>query len=223
LIHSFAEIFSYILKLRETQFQNAAYEQVLSRLREMVDRARAGALSFSSPHHFELALFAVCAWIDETILCSNWSGKDSWKHHLLQQEYFKTHRAGEEFYEKLDTLTANDSEVAEIYYYCFSLGFSGRYYHTHDHAILVEKMNKCFKKAVIGHNESMDENLGNKVLFPFGGAQGNVQNTDSDPKKQRMMKWALIGLPLFPTLVVGIVFYTVFQSTFMEYIRYLQG
>lgn len=224
LMGCFSEIFSFILRLQETQYQNVKYEQVLIRLREMIDRSRVKAISFSSQHHFDLALFGVCAWIDETILCSSWAeGKMIWKNQLLQQEYFKTHRAGEEFYEKLDALTANDSEVAEVYYYCLALGFLGRYYHAQDHAILVDKTNKCFKKAMIAHNESVEETLGHKPLFSFGMAQGETIKLDANTRKRRWIKAVLIGLPLFPTLIVGVVFYTVFQSTFMEYIRYLQG
>ena len=74
------------------------------------------------------AKYAVCAFIDEMILTSNWGLKDSWADKPLQLAYFNDFSAGEEFYNKVETLrAAKKASVLEVYYICLALGFRGKY------------------------------------------------------------------------------------------------
>jgi type VI secretion system protein ImpK len=78
----------------------------------------------------QLAKYALTAFIDETILNSDWAGKEEWVKHPLQLEYFGTHMAGEDFYIKLDELRQfADSRIdaLELLYTCIQLGFEGKY------------------------------------------------------------------------------------------------
>jgi type VI secretion system protein ImpK len=78
----------------------------------------------------EGARFALVALIDETILSSQWTGRDAWRANPLQRELFKINIAGEEFYTRLDQLRGNLSEnraAVEVFYACLILGFEGRY------------------------------------------------------------------------------------------------
>ncbi len=74
------------------------------------------------------AKYAIAAFIDEMILTSNWPLKDSWADRPLQLTYFNDFSAGEEFYNKIDTLrAAKKNSVLEVYYLCLALGFRGKY------------------------------------------------------------------------------------------------
>jgi type VI secretion system protein ImpK len=74
------------------------------------------------------AKYAICAFIDEMILTSSWALKESWADKPLQLAYFNDFSAGEEFYNKVDTLRgAKKNSVLEVYYLCLALGFRGKY------------------------------------------------------------------------------------------------
>jgi type VI secretion system protein ImpK len=74
------------------------------------------------------AKYAICAFIDEMILTSSWGLKDSWADKPLQLAYFNDFSAGEEFYNKVETLrAAKKVAVLEVYYLCLALGFRGKY------------------------------------------------------------------------------------------------
>ena len=74
------------------------------------------------------AKYAIAAFIDEMILTSSWPLKESWADKPLQLAYFNDFAAGEEFYNKIDTLRgAKRNGVLEVYYLCLALGFRGKY------------------------------------------------------------------------------------------------
>jgi type VI secretion system protein ImpK len=74
------------------------------------------------------AKYAIAAFIDEMILTSSWSMKESWADKPLQLAYFNDFSAGEEFYNKVDTLRGSKKlSVLEVYYLCLALGFRGKY------------------------------------------------------------------------------------------------
>ena len=80
------------------------------------------------PAEYDEARFAVCAWIDEAILCSSLPDRDEWMTDLLQRNLFKTTRAGEEFYQHLQSFTEEQQEIIAVYYHCLALGFRGKYF-----------------------------------------------------------------------------------------------
>lgn len=80
------------------------------------------------PAEYDEARFAVCAWIDEAILCSSLPARDNWMTDLLQRHFYNTTRAGEEFYQHLQGLTEEMEQVKTVYYHCLALGFRGRYF-----------------------------------------------------------------------------------------------
>lgn len=80
------------------------------------------------PAEYDEARFAVCAWIDEAILCSALPDRDHWMVDLLQRNLYKTTRAGEEFYQRIEGLAEDQLQVRTVYYHCLALGFRGRYF-----------------------------------------------------------------------------------------------
>ena len=75
---------------------------------------------------FDLARFAVCAWIDEAVLSSAWNEKSLWLREQLQRLHYNTTEAGEEFYTRLSALGLHQREVREVYYLCLALGLQAR-------------------------------------------------------------------------------------------------
>lgn len=76
---------------------------------------------------FELARFALVAWADEVVLRSEWRGRDEWFKDPLQLQLFRTNRAGNEFFERLEALRPDQNHAREIYFLCLAMGFEGQW------------------------------------------------------------------------------------------------
>ncbi len=73
----------------------------------------------------ESALFAVVSWIDERNLLNSDVGH-IWVHLQLQKTLFNTTSAGDEFFERVQKFTDQDTELLDVYRACLALGFRGR-------------------------------------------------------------------------------------------------
>ena len=79
-----------------------------------------------------LAIFAVVAFLDETILNLRQPGFEEWVRKPLQEELFGRHVAGEAFFENLDAILARReaesvADLLEIYQICILLGYLGKF------------------------------------------------------------------------------------------------
>jgi type VI secretion system protein ImpK len=79
-----------------------------------------------------LVLYAVVAFLDESVLNSSQPMFASWPSRPLQEEIFGGHMGGEIFFQHLrQLLSRQDSEdladVLEVFHLCLLLGFQGRY------------------------------------------------------------------------------------------------
>jgi type VI secretion system protein ImpK len=75
----------------------------------------------------EEARFALVAWADEMILRSEWPGNSEWLQDPLQLQLFHTNRGGDEFFERLARLRAEQTDVREVFFLCLVFGFEGQY------------------------------------------------------------------------------------------------
>ena len=80
----------------------------------------------------KLAIFAVVAFVDESVLNTRLPVFADWPRRPLQEELFGHHVAGEIFFKNLQELLGkNDSQdladLLEVYLMCLLLGFAGRY------------------------------------------------------------------------------------------------
>ena len=80
----------------------------------------------------KLAIFAVVAFVDESVLNLRLPVFEDWPRRPLQEELFGHHVAGEIFFKNLQELLGkNDSQdladLLEVYLMCLLLGFAGRY------------------------------------------------------------------------------------------------
>src|SRR5437870_4920987 len=80
----------------------------------------------------ELAIFAVVAFLDESILNLRLPVFGDWPRQPLQEERYGHHIAGEIFFQNLTKLMGRTdsqelADLLEVYYLCLLLGFAGRY------------------------------------------------------------------------------------------------
>lgn len=130
LAEVFAPCFTLALQLRATDEYGDA-ETLRERVKALLDKTRRRATQAGlPPEDVREAEFALVAFLDETLLSSDWSQKDAWLARPLQLERFNRYDAGEAFFDRLDGLRANPglhAEAIEVYYLCMALGFKGKY------------------------------------------------------------------------------------------------
>lgn len=134
LVDCFAELFAFTgYLLKDINRSSVTYEAAEKNYSFLVTRAeeRARSSGYSEEEWLE-GFFPVCAWIDESILCSDWPGKSRWEHAQLQRRYFQITNAGVEVFTKLAILSEEAREVREVYAYCLAMGFRGTFYQAPD-------------------------------------------------------------------------------------------
>lgn len=110
-----------------------AYGEIRQAINALVEEQRAQVKRYDLVQQdYDLARFAIVAWIDEIMLQSTYTVNPDlyqrWKRSPLQAELYSTANAGEEFFERLEKLRPQQKEISEIYHLCLCLGFRGRYY-----------------------------------------------------------------------------------------------
>jgi type VI secretion system protein ImpK len=99
-------------------------EEMLDRIEE---RLRDAGLAQSDVAD---VVFALVAFLDESIVRSEWEHRTEWRSSPMQYKRFGRDDAGEEFFARLAALRAERSvraDVLQLYYVCLTLGFKGRY------------------------------------------------------------------------------------------------
>lgn len=112
-----------------TQDPYGLRESMKAALKASIDDAR--RKSFSE-EETKLAMFAIVAYLDETILTQNQPAFADWRRKPLQEEMFGVHIAGEIFFQNLENIirqpdSLSNADLLELYALCISLGFQGRY------------------------------------------------------------------------------------------------
>ena len=128
--------------------------------------------------HYDQARFAVIAYIDEALLASGWQHKERWASDLLQKNYYNTASAGIEFFDQLSGLNMIDPahhDIREVYYYCLSLGFLGRYFDSADRATLDRIRQDTYQLLMAGQGSKLAED--SKKISP----EGYPPETDFNP------------------------------------------
>lgn len=169
-----------------------------------------------SPGDFDLARFAVCAWIDEMILSSSWSEKDRWMPLQLQKHYYNTTDAGEIFFERLNALGPHQLEVREVYYLCMALGLTGRYFRDE---YGLEQIKTANLKLLMGSSLGLPS-LERVELFPeaYPGGDADV----SLPGKKRGRLWLMAAAGAAPVLLFAalfIIYFFILDNVGENYLR----
>jgi len=198
----FHPLIAYILSFKRVCANvQPSYEQVhqavIAHLNESAKAIREKGLD---PRDYDDGRFALCAWIDELILSAPWQYRAQWQHQLLQTEFYGTARAGEEFFDRLNSLSSVQSGVREIYYICLSLGFTGRFCQQGDD-ILLEQLTKSTLKSILGHSGDLHQ-YQKHPLFTLAYATEENSKALTAPVVKRQWSMGKIVLILMSPLVV---------------------
>lgn len=204
LVDCFSEILAYALYLTRRPEAGVDAAEARETIDGLLDRAaETGRKAGVPPADVEEASFAVCAFVDETILCSTWSGAQAWKLGQLQQARFGTANAGLEFFDRLEALPPEAAGVREVYALCLEFGFRGKYFFAHQEADLAAVRQKVLRQ-VLGRDLS-EFSLTETPLFPGASSgPGKVRKASDGPWK---FDWALVLVPLFAALASVEIYY----------------
>ena len=207
LIDCFLELITYVcVTVRDIPQTQPPYEKVRNTIIRLISDSET-CLSNSGFSHEdgELARFAICAWIDELFLSHSWNGQQQWQKEQLQRTYFKTTNAGEEFFDRLNSLGIQQRDVREVYYLCLAMGFSGRYIHEDD-AFLLDQLLASNLKFLFGSSVGIPS-LRETVLFPESLPHEAEAGALSD-RKSKLSMTSVIGF------CVPVAFFVVLYSIY---------
>ncbi len=174
----------------------------------------AGARTAEIPlEHVQLAKYALCAYFDEMILLSEWPCKDAWMGKPLQLAYFNDFAAGEEFYNKLETLRHTTdkfkNDVCEVYYLCLTLGFKGKFADMQGmerRKVLIDSLSRELAQAR-GIKESSDEKERHRLAPHWKAPDSGLPNPVS-----RIPGWLAPGICAAIALLLWLIYNAILGS-----------
>jgi len=129
----FQEVFTAVVRLRYNRQAVLDPDAFRAQMRQGLRLAEQESRSRNcSAEDVKQVIFAVVAFLDESVLSSGNPVFANWPRLPLQAEMFGHQLAGEVFFQELQkTLSRSDShdtaDLLEVYYLCLLLGFKGRY------------------------------------------------------------------------------------------------
>jgi len=165
LTNCFIDIIAYVAYfLKSAVARQPSYDQVRADILSQIAKSESclenGAVSRED---YDLARFAVFAWVDEAIMASSWEGRTQWQREKLQRRYYQTDHAGEIFFERMNSIV-HQRDVREVYYICLAMGFKGQYCGVRDE-ILLEGLKEEILKIITGSSLNLPA-LEKRNFFP---------------------------------------------------------
>ncbi len=173
---------------------------VLQALRSADEEARRAGYTADDTR---LAVYAVVALLDESVMGSANPAFRDWPRRPLQQEWFAGHVAGESFFHHVrDLVMADDShrvaDLLEVHLLCLLLGYRGRYGSDREGDLRVIQ-DRVAEKIRRIRGESA-------LLSPYGLPQAEGAVRLADP----WTRWLTIGA--VAALVLAIVLFVVYRT-----------
>jgi type VI secretion system protein ImpK len=166
--------------------------------------------NFSQPD-YDLARFAIVAWIDEIILNCAWNEKEKWQKEQLQRVFFQTADAGEIFFERLNAIGPHQNDVREIYYLCLAMGFKGRYCHDGDDYLL-DQLKTSNLKVLTGSSVGVPA-LDKGTLFPEAyPAESEVLSPAKTVRRFSVFNLIWFGFPVVLFLGLFLIYTFILNS-----------
>ena len=222
LLDYFTDIFAYYYSLNQNQkIKTLSFDVVSAKFRSLMVKARENCDRFGfSNKDIEYSFLAVCAWVDEKILGpdSQWPEKQKWLHSTLQKEHCGTLRAGEEFFDKLAVIHKqrdltegmkdyNEKELRQVFDYCLSLGFKGKYTTPEDEHLL---------NNVIAENRqhmgSSDSNTSDR-LFPEAYKEAAITTPNIFSKYSKLF----LAIPAILLFLIYLIYLLNLSSLYAKY------
>ena len=120
-------IFAYVLSAMDEieGGKTLLPEDISSRVRSFIDQAEH---RLGQREEWELAKYALVAWVDDLLIEAPWEGRNWWEQNRLEFQYFRTADAFTVFYLKAkEAAQVARKDSLEVFYICVVLGFRGIY------------------------------------------------------------------------------------------------
>ena len=120
-------IFMYVLSVMDGIEEGRApsAEDVSSRVRGLIDQAEN---RLGKRDDWELAKYAIVAWVDDLLIEAPWEGRTWWEQNRLEFQLFRSADAFTAFYLQAKNATEfSKKDALEVFYICVVLGFRGLY------------------------------------------------------------------------------------------------
>lgn len=137
--------------------------QARAALLSLLDRQASRTQDFGGTQSLALyreAQYVLAVLADELILNAHWAGRYQWR--LLEDELFRSHAAGDIFFDRLDRLLAptvlTSRELALVYLQALALDFRGRYRGA-DPQNRLERYRRQIYQRVFGHTPEQEAQI----------------------------------------------------------------
>jgi len=226
LVDHFTEAFAYCSFLRQNPTDKTLTFNVVSeRFKLIMDTAKKNCEKHGySLKDLEYAMLAVCAWLDEKILgpqC-NWPEKQKWLKFKIQKVYCGTNRAGELFFDRLDAIhkqkdlpesqkTFNEEELRQVYDYCLSMGFKGKYTTPEEEHLL---------SNIIAENRQNMESSGRPQLDKLI-PEAYEETTLQAPSIFSKYSILLLAVPAVVVFIIYVIYLISINGAYTDYFRFL--
>ncbi len=168
------------------------------------------------------------AWADEVLLATPWAGAGEWARNLLQRRHFNVTNAGDAFFKRLEVMEPEQIQVREVYFYCLSLGFAGRYGYDRNAKALAD-IRQASLLPILRAIRAQREGSGltsemEKLMFPDGYAHLHAVGDAADSKPAGRWGWKFSSLTfnvLLIPLIILIVLYAVYHITIWQMVNSL--
>jgi type VI secretion system protein ImpK len=177
--------------------QQPSFEEIKTNIRQHIaEIEKCAAQDPASREDFDLARFAIFAWVDETIMNSTWQERNRWQGELLQRVYFQTTAAGELFFDRLNNIGLHQRDVREVYYLCLAMGFTGRFCNAGDEYLLEQLMTSNLK-ILTGSSVGVPS-VTQSALFPEAYPTDSADIQGPGTKNRfSLFTMGCIGFPVF--------------------------
>jgi type VI secretion system protein ImpK len=131
-------VFLQVLGLLEriARDENPSAKEERLRIRGWIDQAEG---HLGQGQDWQLAKYALVAWIDDVLIDAPWEGRTWWKENALEVDIFSTRLRNEQFYVKAQEASSlAQKDALETFYVCVVLGFRGLYRDPNAAAALAE-------------------------------------------------------------------------------------
>jgi type VI secretion system protein ImpK len=220
----FIEVMAYVSYwLHSVETKQPPYEDVKEEIWRLLSESEIHpARSAFPPEEFDQARFALCAWIDEAIVGSQWLHRNRWLNDQLQRFHYNTTDAGEEFFDRLDKVGLQQREVREVFYLCLAQGFTGRYCELGDQYHL-EQIKSANLKLLLGSSNGLPS-LEGLNLFPE--AHPNAESRPAKPKTQtspRIISTICLAAPPLLFCILYLIYHFTLSGISDHFLRTVTG
>src|SRR5438270_1637827 len=196
---SFQEVFTAIVRLRYKRQTVSTADSLSPQIKQTLKAAEQEARTRGySQEDTRRVIFAVVAFLDESVLGSRNPAFADWPRLPLQTELFGHQNAGEIVFDDIQKLLGRNeshelADVLEVYYLCLLLGFKGRYAAGGDlHSVKTAVRDKIRRVRA-----------GSPILSPRGLLPSDaVRVLQSDPWLRKLAVAAIAGVSLAVVLFV---------------------